>query len=403
MSVHNENNKAIVKPVSASQLLRIAINRRRRGRDVITKTAGNHNRNNDDNINKNKNVSSSSSSLVFLLQNPYFSLPFGITEIAGPAGVGKTQIGLSLCADCVQYDEHRKAVYIQLGGSSKFLHTASRRLQTMLQHRISTAVVVKEIVDTTARNNDIPRHRHHHSDQQQQQRQNDVHDCLTRILVRWICNSEELTELLTTSLGRLLHHHRTISLVVLDGIANLFRIIPEYDLSPSTQSSSQYHYNNPWHHRAVTFFQISKLCRELSSKFEVPFVIINECTSKIPNDTTITGGTLHRRMKQQTVVLEPALGLAWSQCVNCRFFVRRSGETTCSNSSSNNQQQEQQQQHESLSTATTTSTSNNNNNNNKAYRRILHCLKAPHISSESAKLEFTIDNSGVIPIIQRDS
>jgi len=343
--------------------------------------------------------------LVFLLQNPYFSLPLGITEIAGPAGVGKTQIGLSLCADCVQYDEHRKAVYIQLGGSSKFLHTASRRLQTMLKYRISTAAaaaaVVIEAANTTTQNNGFTSYRHHHSDQQQphQKRQDDVHDCLTRILVRWICNSEELTELLTTSLGRLLHHHRTISVVVLDGIANLFRIIPEYELSSSTQSSSQYHYNNPWHHRAVTFFQISKLCRELSSKFEVPFVVINECTSKIPNDTTTTGETLHRRMKQQTVVLEPALGLAWSQCVNCRFFVSRSGEMTHSNSSSSNNQQQQQQ--ESISTATTTPTSNSNNTN-KVYRRLLHCLKAPHISSESAKSEFSIDSSGVIPIIQRD-
>jgi RecA/RadA recombinase len=435
----SSENDAAVKPISALALFRIAINRRNRRKEeeVI-----NHNRNNDNgNRNNNNNnstlsSSSSSSSLIYLLRNPFFSLPLGITEIAGPAGVGKTQIALSLCADCVlQHHNHhnrnndensnnnnnnntkkKKAVYIQLGGSSKFLQTASRRVQSMIQSRIIT---------TTGDNGDRQQRNHH----QEADDDGIVHDCLTRVLVRWICNSDELMDLLITNLDRLLHQHPTISIVVLDGIANLFRFLPEYESQSSSQQQQQqqqqhYSNNNPWHHRAITFFQISNLCKELSSKYEVPFVIINECTTKIPNDTTTTttttdtGGTTFRRCQQQQKqlpVLEPALGLAWSQCVNCRFFVRRLGVMTTCNNNNNSSSDQQQQQQQQLSSSTATSTnmltsttnrsnnnksnSNSNNNNNKVYgRRLLHCLKAPHVSSEHAKLEFTIDRSGIIPI-----
>ena len=439
-------NDAAVKPISALSLLRIAINRRNRTEEEEEEeVVVNHNRNNDNDINSNillsslpsslSSSSSSSSSFIYLLRNPFFSLPLGITEIAGPAGVGKTQIALSLCADCVlQHHNHnhhqnhndennnnnnnnndmkkkkKKAVYIQLGGSSKFLQTASRRLQSMIQSRTVTTT-------PTTENNGDTNNNYNHQHQQQQDDDNDgiVHDCLTRVLVRWICNSDELMDLLTTNLDRLLHQNPTISLVILDGIANLFRFLPEYEPQSSSQqqqSSQHYNNNNPWHHRAITFFQISNLCKELSTKYEVPFVIINECTTKIPNDTittsTDTGGTtFHRNYQQkQLPVLEPALGLAWSQCVNCRFFVRRLGvmTTTYNNSNNSSDHQQQQLQESSSSTATTaampTSTTNSgNSNNNKAYgRRLLHCLKAPHISSERAKLEFTIDRSGVIPI-----
>lgn len=182
-----------------------------------------------------------------------------------------------------------------------------------------------------------------------------VHECLTRILVHWVCNSEELMLLLQTSLPMLLRQHDTVSLVVLDGIANLFRLVED---GPQGRS-------NPWHDRAVTFFQISNLCKELSSRFGVPFLVLNECTSRIKSETN------------QQSVLEPALGLAWAQCVNASFFVRRQS-TQYFNASEKN------------------SGENANKAPQAACRRILQCLKAPHISSEHSVAKFWIDGSGVV-------
>ena len=103
------------------------------------------------------------SSFLCLVQNPHFALPLGITELAGPAGVGKTQIALSLCADCVLHQQEdvnensdsrntHKAVYIQLGGSSRFLRTASRRIQSMLKSRLTTATSMAAAGKSNARN-----------------------------------------------------------------------------------------------------------------------------------------------------------------------------------------------------------------------------------------------------------
>jgi RecA/RadA recombinase len=373
----NGGNGAVA-PISALKLLRVGMKRRRgegnayydaptNGREAVDAN-GNAN---DHNINENFKrgnddlplfpPSSSSSSPLCLMSNSFFSLPLGITELAGPAGVGKTQLALSLCADCVQqqqqhqegkiYHQHNKnkAVFIQLGGSSRFLETASRRLEQMIRSRI-----IKDDGETET--------------------ETTIHDCMTRLLVHWVCNSEELMELLQTSLPRLIGMHPTISVVVLDGIANLFRLLPEQQQQQNHRASNN---SNPWHDRAVTFFQISNLCKELSSRFEIPFVVLNECTSRIQNVVA--------QHQQQKAVLEPALGLAWSQCVNCSFFVRRceSNDRIIDTSSSRNQY---------------SNTGNKQQQQKSGCSRILQCLKAPHVSSESSTATFWIDRSGIIPI-----
>ena len=401
MAKYIGKEKHAVQPISSSQLLRVA---RSRGRNDTTSIG----RNSDhDNNSKSRRILSSSSpqssSTIYLVGHPYFPLPIGITEISGPSGVGKTQIGLSLCADCVS-DKRRKAVYIQLGGSSRMLQTASRRLQSMIQSKISAAEATEATATGTQKVNGSS-----NKDDGVDDIAIFVHDCLTRIFVRWICNSDELMELLSTSLERLLcDHDGTISLVVLDGIASLFRLLPEYELS-SPSSQTQYHYkNNPWHHRATTFFQISNLCKKLSSKYDVPFVVTNECTTRIPDSDTSNLPTnegrmdRHRNQNHQRSFLEPALGLAWSQCVNCRFFVRRSGtEThTVKINRNNKQQQQQQEEYQHGIPSTVKKNQNDSSDYKKSYLRILRCVKAPHICSNHPKVEFIIDNSGVLPITE---
>ena len=114
-----------------------------------------------------------------------------------------------------------------------------------------------------------------------------------------------------------------------------------------------------WHQqRAITFFQISNLCKLLSTQFQIPFVIINQATTRIivDDEESDAATTLN------TTKLEPALGLAWSQCVNSTFFVTKKGEETLSTMSRR--------------------------------RRLVQCLKAPHISSDDSFWEFTIDQGG---------
>jgi RecA/RadA recombinase len=294
-----------------------------------------------------------------LLQHPTFSLPMGsLTEIAGPAGAGKTQLALSLCVDVVMMEcrndtddqdhssnnsshannEKSKAVYVLLGGSGRFLQTISRRLQQMIQARLEndrtttlqTMVHVPPVADR-------------------------IHDCLTRIFVKWVCNTQDLVEMLRNSLPKLLQDHEpAIECVVLDGIASLFRF-QEYEC-------------NKWHQeRAATLFEISQLCRELSAEFQVPFVVINEATTRIVSSDD--GDT------KQPSRLEPALGLSWQQCVNSSFFVHRcSGDDGSGNHA-------------------------NDSNATSRRRRRLKCLRAPHIKAGQS-LDFFIDRSGAVSVVR---
>jgi hypothetical protein len=306
--------------------------------------------------------------LLCLLDNPYFTLPVGtITEIAGPAGAGKTQIALSLCVDALlcSTNQTTKVVYIALGGSSNFLQTISYRLNAMIQTRLSNEnhnnnnnnnnnkytnnINNNNVVDETSSTTTTSAQ---------------AYDYLTRIFLRWICNTEELMELLQVRLPKLLGEHST-SVVIIDGISNLFRIQEtEEDVYGNTRTDN----SSMWHQqRAITFFQISNLCKLLSTQFQSPFVIINQATTRIiENDDGNTTNT-NRTTATRTTKLEPALGLAWSQCVNSTFFVTR------------------KEQQETLSSLTSSSSRR---------RRLVQCLKAPHISSDNSFWEFTVDQSG---------
>ena len=360
-SVFANGERGAVAPVSALKLYRIGIKRKRaEARESRLDGFGEKHLGGSDNENSYEEKNNRSSS-VCLAQNLFFSLPLGITELSGPAGVGKTQLALSLCADCVQPHPQKqgnrrtknKALFIQLGGSSRFLQIVSRRIEQMLLSRLDTATSTANYRQDSNSSAETTNER--------------VHDCLTRILVHWVCNSEELMEVLRTSLPSLLRKHPTISIVVLDGIANLFRLVDQ-ELLRNDRAK-----RNPWHDRAVTFFQISNLCKELSSRFEIPFLILNECTCRIQADSK----------QRQQAVLEPALGLAWAQCANASFFVRRCESTTLSSLQRKNK-------------ITNENDDRNNAPEESVCNRILQCLRAPHIATKHSIAKFRIDRSGVV-------
>lgn len=170
---------------------------------------------------------------------------------------------------------------------------------------------------------------------------------LSLVFLNWIRNQEDLLDLLIHNLPRLLKHNPTISVVILDGIATLFR---GYKYENENLA-------NPWLDRSSKFFQISSKCKELSFHYQVPFLVTNEATNRI-SPTTTTSGHNNDSMKSN---LEPALGLSWSQSINASFFVTRKSSLTESE------------------------------NSNK--RRILRCIKSPHVPSNTIE-EFTIEPRG---------
>jgi hypothetical protein len=206
---------------------------------------------------------------IGLLQHPSLALPIGsLTQLAGPAGAGKTQLALSLCVDCVA--RNQRAVYIALGGPN---NTASKRLRAMVAARMVGQKTADS--DTAATGTAIQA-------------------LLSRIYLHWIRNSEDLMDLLEHRLYELLKRHPTISVVILDGMSNLFRIPEEH----TAQNDPNL---NPWQQRATTFFQLSSRCKILSSTCQVPFLILNGVTTRIRDGN---------HTDQQSNNLVPALGLA---------------------------------------------------------------------------------------------
>jgi hypothetical protein len=310
-----------------------------------------------------RNAANSSSSPSCLLQNPLLSLPLGaLTEIAGPAGAGKTQIALSMCADCAW--EGGRAVYLGLGGSGRYyLHKLLRRLKGMLEWRVIGNETNFQQGRHSTNSLDFGNHGF-------------VQECLNRIFVRWICNSDELFEMLQTSLPKLLRFHTNhddnksnISLVILDGVANLFRVQED-----NNDAASKWYQN-----RALVFFQVSNLCKELSAVFQVPFLVINGATNRLDRGS-------------DRPLLEPALGLAWSQCVNSSFFVERLPKSV---GTANGQRTKTQQEQRLGQPHTTTTTESGTTRRIKVCYRRLRCLKAPHIPSLHHQ-DFYIDQRGVL-------
>ncbi len=293
-------------------------------------------------------VSSIRTTAPALLQHPHWKLlPGTITEIAGPAGVGKTQMALTMCADSVVLKQ--KAIYILLGGSNG-LGRISHRLETMLLARTNLLEKVQELRRRKKTSDALLPSTHVESSVTLEQ----IDLWLSNVYVQWIRNSEDLMELLSTRLPKLLATHpaRTVRLIVLDGIAHIFRHAEDIIGMPSRQH---------WQARSVTFFKLSSLCKRLSDQFQIPFVIVNQATTRIDALSSTTN---------QEDRLEPALGLSWKQCVNSSFFVTsREAIFLPSNSGA------------------------------PVRRRRLECLKAPHVPNQ-ATMEFYIDQRGTVRICE---
>ena len=292
-----------------------------------------------------------------LLQHPQWRLfPGTITEIAGPAGVGKTQMALTLCADSVML--HQKAVYVALGGgSSSSLGIAAHRLRCMLLARLRTHSSGSSTSNATPAV----------SDEMIQ------HQYLRNVYFQWVRNTEEFMELLQLGLPKLLDSQQHPStggtrVVVLDGIANLFRHPEHHEYTLK---------RNYWQERSSTFFQLSTLCKKLSEHYQVPFIILNQATTCIQEDGIAASSSRSNSCHDTaTSRLEPAMGLSWRQCINASFFVDNTNTLILS---SNNENKKSDSSRAPITRR----------------RRRMVCLKSSRVSSQ-AVIEFYIDPRGTV-------
>lgn len=247
---------------------------------------------------------------LHLANHPSFPLHLGLNALAGEAGAGKTQLCLTLVKDAVLLD--KQAVYVSLGKDTTV--RSSQRLHSMIKHcKLKQQPPQTKDIDASIKQ-----------------------DYLTNIFVNWVRNPDDLMHLLYHGLPKLLDEHDSISLVVLDGMANLFRINEE-----NNNGTKKYQ----WAERSAKFFQIASQAQRLSFYHKVPFLCTNQATSKL-SSSALLGSQL-----------EPALGLSWAQCINASYFVRKQS----------------------------------------TQKRILKCIKSSHMSTIPTA-EFAIEHQGVVRI-----
>jgi len=190
-----------------------------------------------------------------------FELGLGITEIAGMAGSGKTQMALALCVQAAsiapdapqqqqQQQQRQKALYLSLGEG-----TTQPKLAQRLGQMAGSSL-----------------------------------DPLQHILTRIVHNQDDLLELLMGDLPTMLQQYN-FRIVVLDSIAGMFRV-PETSIAQ----------------RSETLFRVASILKKLSAQYNVPVVVVNQVTASFSakNDAVL-----------------PALGLSWENCVNTSHLLAR--------------------------------------------------------------------------------
>jgi hypothetical protein len=154
-----------------------------------------------------------------------FELGLGITEIAGMAGSGKTQMALALCVQAASISpdapQHQKALYLSLGEG-----TTQPKLAQRLGQMAGSSL-----------------------------------DPLQHILTRIVHNQDDLLELLTGDLPTMLQQCN-FRIVVLDSIAGMFRV-PETSIAQ----------------RSETLFRVASILKKLSAQYNVPVVVVNQVTA----------------------------------------------------------------------------------------------------------------------------
>ncbi|CAN8248392.1 unnamed protein product [Cochlearia groenlandica] len=215
-----------------------------------------------------------------------------ITEIVAESGCGKTQLCLQLSLRAQLPISHGG-----LDGSALYLHSEfpfpSRRL-----HQLSRSF-----------------------------RHNDNNPC-DHVFVQSVDSVDHLFDIMPriNDFATNTKNRFPLKLIVLDSVAALFR--SEFD---NTRTDLR--------KRASLFFKVSMKLKHLANKFGLAVVITNQVTDFVESSDGLSGlriGNLRYLCSSGRRVV-PALGLAWSHCVNSRLFISRSDDIGCKEGSGNDE------------------------------------------------------------------
>ena len=265
-----------------------------------------------------------------------------------------------------------------------------------------------------------------------------IRSIMKRIHINHVHNEEDLLELVTMTLPKLLQKSNCgvssnrFGVIVLDSIAGIFR---DYDTttttmnnynqknnhnsndtnqqlttssSSSSSSSSSFTKAKYYAKRSELLYTISSHLKKLSFTYNVHIIIVNQVTTDFINN--YYNHHHHKRRKMDhidnngVVRMKPALGLAWSYCVNDRFILSRCNKISCNSNSS------------SISGGGSSSTTMNdiiggNNENNhennddsnkkidcniQSYARSLKLLASSRYSIHEKEVKFQIQPCGVV-------
>lgn len=205
-----------------------------------------------------------------------------ITEIVGEASSGKTQFCLHLSLHCQLSEE-----FGGLGGKVLYIST----------------------------NGDFPASRYRSMSEEFEKQMNSINvqiePPLTQIFTEQAQDLDKLWKILNEQLPVLIKNSKyNIKLVIIDSLAAIIR--SEYE-------------NHQAIERSRSLWMISSQLRKLADSFNFAVVVVNQVTDKFEssNSSKVEFGFTNPSNK-----LTPALGLAWSKCINTRILIRRTLRTS---------------------------------------------------------------------------
>jgi DNA-repair protein XRCC3 len=194
----------------------------------------------------------------------------GITEISGEAGAGKTQICLALALQCSLPEELGG-----LNGSTAYLCCGEGEFPIRRLQQLTSVYDTRDDISLS-----------------QSQLLSNVH-------IEKCYSSESIEETITQRLPTMCSNNN-IKLVIIDSLAGIFRT--EFNATIMSDAVQ----------RTASLFKISSKLKWLADTFRVAVVVVNQVTASGFN-SVLSSGTTH----------VPALGLAWSHCINSRITLHR--------------------------------------------------------------------------------
>ncbi len=241
------------------------------------------------------------------------TLASGISELAGPAGSGKTQLALHLCLQCAatpipssrqqqtqkddlqhQQPEYFHAIYISMGPSSSLAQSKlAGRLEQMALAQYHNHQIVRAL--------------------------------LSRIWLRMVHNIDEFHELMDHDLPRKFFcpdNPLKVGVLVLDSLANLVRSPQDFPSSASSTQAPSTGFNNCWiQQRTALFFELASQLKRWAHEYQLTVLVVNQVTQSISDNSNNNNWSHNSKIHEQQP--QPALGLSWSTCINSSIWLTR--------------------------------------------------------------------------------